>query len=211
MRHELTTTASEVGDRAANNGAAMLHRVILAGVSTCLLVAATYLSQSSNAHAQTAPDSTNYCWIDAATGNPAPLGPPLWNPAGSAGSNSRNNPDANHVYYGGHTFVKQPDGTWIDAATGNPAPLGPPGWNPAGSAGSNSGNNPDANHVYYGGHTYVRVPCPPPASAPSSAQSGPAVQPPPETGSSVPGFGFGFGVGGFGRGQDRNKDSGGRP
>ncbi len=108
MRHELTTTASEVGVRAANNGAAMLHRVILAGVSTCLLVAATYLSQSSNAHAQTAPASTNYCWIDAATGNPAPLGPPGWNPAGSAGSNSGNNPDANHVYYGGHTYVRVP-------------------------------------------------------------------------------------------------------
>jgi hypothetical protein len=55
--------------------------------------------------------------------------------------------------------------------------------------------------------------CPPKtaASAPASAQSGQAAQPPPETGSSVPGFGFGLGVGGFGRGQDRSKDSDRRP
>jgi hypothetical protein len=148
MRRELTTTVSEVGDRAANNRAAMLHRVILAGVSTCLLVTATYLSQSSNAHAQTAPASTNFCWIDAATGNPAPLGPPLWDP----------NPTVKSM-----------------------------------------GNNPDANHVYYGGHTFVRVPCPPPAGASESAQSGPTAQPAPDTGSSL--TTFGFGIGGFGRGQ----------
>ncbi len=209
MRHELTTTTSEVGDRAANTGAPMLYRVILTGVSACLLVAATYLCQASNAHAQTASASTNYCWIDAATGKPAPLGPPGWSPTGMGGKLGEN-PDPNHVVHGGHTFVKQPDGTWIDAATGSPAPLGPPGWSPTGLGGK-LGENPDANHVVHGGHTFVRVPCPPPAGAASSAQSGPSAQPAPDTGSRVPAFGFGFGIGGFGRGQDRSKDSAGRP
>ncbi len=207
MRRELTTTVREVGDRAANNGAARLHRVILAGVSACLLVAAAYLSQSSNAHAQTAAASTNLCWIDAATGNPVATGPPGWSPTGYGGIPGEN-PDANHVVRGGHTFVKQPDGTWFDAATGKPVATGPPGWSPTGYGGI-PGENPDVNHVVHGGHTFVRVPCPPPAGASASAQPGPTAQPQPDTGSRLPAFGFG--IGGFGRGQDRNKDSGSRP
>ncbi len=209
MRHELTATASEAGDRAANNRAARLHRVILAGVSACLLVAAAYLSQASNARAQTAPASTDYCWIDAATGERVETGPLGWDP--NPGSyRAGNNPDANHVEFRGHNYVKQPDGTWIDAATGSPVETGPPGWDT--NPGSiRAGNNPDANHVEFRGHTYVRVPCPPPAGGPASAQSGQAAQPQPETGSSVPGFGFGFGFGGFGRGQDRSRDNDRRP
>ncbi len=132
MRRELTTTASAVGDRAANNRAARLHRVILTGIAACLLVAATYLSQSSNAHAQTAAASTNYCWIDAATGNPVETGPPGWDP--NPGSyRAGNNPDANHVEFRGHNYVRVP----CPPPAGAPAPAQPgPTAQPAPDTGS---------------------------------------------------------------------------
>jgi hypothetical protein len=115
------------------------------GIAVAALSLATSGVLSLPANAQTA-----YCWIDAATGHSVLTGPPGWRPTGGP-----NNPDPNHVEFGGHTFVKLPDGTWIDAATGHSVLTGPPGWRPTGGP-----DNPDPNHVEFGGHTFVRVPCP---------------------------------------------------
>ncbi len=104
------------------------------------------------------PVAKNDCWIDAATGYQVSTGPPGWSPTGAGGTPGEN-PDANHVEHGGHTFVRLPDGTWIDAATGHQVSTGPPGWSPTG-AGGEPGENPDPNHVEHGAHTFVRVPCP---------------------------------------------------
>jgi len=123
----------------------MLRRVILAGLSTCLLVAAV-LSQPSAAQAQTAASNGN-CpyWIDEGTGVRPPLGPPGWSgPGGPA-----------NVVYGSHSYVRLPGGGWIDEGTGVRPPLGPPGW---------SGPGGPAN-VVYGSHSYVLVPCPPTQTA----------------------------------------------
>src|SRR5580700_10847414 len=103
----------------------MLGRIVQA-VAAGAIVASILLIVTS-ARAQTA-----YCWIDAASGSPVPLGPPGWSPTGIGPNPYASNPDPNHVSYGGRNFVKLPDGSWIDAATGNPAPLGPPGWSPTG-------------------------------------------------------------------------------
>jgi hypothetical protein len=157
----------------------MLRRVILAGLSTCFLVGAACLGQSTNAQAQTtasfAPGqiATGSCWIDAQTGAAVLTGPPGWDPNGAQTYGGRgSNPDPNHVELGGHTFVKQADGSWIDAAGGNPVRTGPPGWDPNGAQTyGGRGSNPDPNHVELGGHTFVRVPCPPPSTA-SSTVSG---------------------------------------
>jgi hypothetical protein len=137
---------------------------------------------------------TTYCWIDAATGNPAPLYPPGWLPTGMNPNTSySSNPDPNHVTFGGHNYVRLPDGNWIDAATGNPAPLYPPGWLPTGMNPNTSySSNPDPNHVTFGGHNYVLVPCPSPAQ-PVQAAPSPVVP-------LLPNVGIGFG---FGRSEDR--------
>jgi hypothetical protein len=48
-------------------------------------------------------------WIDAATGNPVPTGPPGWSPSGAETYGGRgSNPDPNHVELGHKTFVRVP-------------------------------------------------------------------------------------------------------
>jgi hypothetical protein len=85
----------------------MLRRVIVAGLSTCVLGLTFGFSQT--AHAQTA-----YCWINAQTGAPAPLGPPGWLPNGASSSDLTGGridmPDANHVVNNitGTTYVRVP-------------------------------------------------------------------------------------------------------
>jgi hypothetical protein len=146
-----------------------------------------------------------YCWIDAETGNPAPLGPPGWSSTGAGPNPYASNPDPNHVSYGGRNFVKLPDGSWIDAATGKPAPLGPPGWSPTGAGPNRYASNPDHNHVSYGGRNFVRVPCPKKArKEQDDTEHRTAVRP-------VPDISIGIGIGGErrdDRGNDRGRDSG---
>ena len=82
----------------------MLMRTVSrnAVVAGAALIAATGVSKA--AFAQT----TTYCWIDAATGNPAPLGPPGWSSTGAGPNPYASNPDPNHVSYGGRNFVRVP-------------------------------------------------------------------------------------------------------
>ncbi|MHB8529135.1 MAG: CAP domain-containing protein, partial [Caulobacteraceae bacterium] len=93
--------------------------------------------------------SARDCWIDTATGKPVRVGPPGWRPTGGP-----DNPDPDHVEFGGRSFVRLPGGNWVDAATGNPVSVGPPGWRPTGGP-----DNPDPDHVEFGGRTFVRAPC----------------------------------------------------
>src|ERR1700690_4022098 len=75
---------------------------------------------SAAAFAQTQP----YCWINAQTGTPAPLGPPGWLPNGASPSDLTGGriymPDANHVVNNltGTTYVNSPGTGWINAKTG---------------------------------------------------------------------------------------------
>src|ERR1039457_1170331 len=157
-------------------GAFMLRRVILAGVSTCVLGLTFGFSQSANAQTATGFTSsqiaTNSCWIDAATGNSVPTGPFGWSPTGTSSLDSHgfSNPDPNHVSTPRHTYVRLDDGSWTDAATGNPVPTGPFGWSPTGTSSldSHGFSNPDPNHVSTPRHSYVRIPCPPPSTASST-------------------------------------------
>ena len=130
--------------------------------------------------------ATNSCWIDAKTGNRVGTGPPGWSPTGASPNAQASNPDPNHVEYGGHTFVNDPNKGWIDAATGDRVRVGPPGWSPIGASPNAQASNPDPNHVEYGGHTFVRIPCPPATpsldgrphivDAPSAAQAGDTIR-----------------------------------
>ncbi len=141
-------------------------------------------------------------WFDAATGQPV-----YTIPISSGGDHLGNVHMGDHATSGGRNlFYDKECGTWRDAKTGEEVYT-----IPISSGGDHLGNVHMGDHATSGGRNLFWKPCPPPESAPSSAQSGPSTQPPSDTGSSVPGFGFGFGLGGFGRGQDRNKDSGDRP
>ena len=128
----------------------MFGRIVRACMGACVLA----FLHSADVLAQTSVSSTGYCWIDAASGSPVPLGPPGWSPTGIGPNPYASNPDPNHVSDGGRNFVKLPDGSWIDAATGNPAPLGPPGWSPTGIGPNPYASNPDPNHVSYGGRNF---------------------------------------------------------
>lgn len=85
----------------------MLRHVIVVGLSTCLLGLTFCFSQTANAQ-------TAYCWINAQTGAPAPLGPPGWLPNGASPSDLTGGridmPDANHVVNNitGTTYVRVP-------------------------------------------------------------------------------------------------------
>jgi hypothetical protein len=193
-------------------GAAMLARVVVAGLSTCMLVVAACLIPSSNAQAQAPATSTGDCfmWIDAATGKrlpTTPVGTPSFEQGGGGAANLTGRA---HLTNGVNAF-RDADGNWINSATGTYLPTTPVGTPSVERGGGGAANLTGQAHLTNGVNA-VRVPCPPPASEPSSAQSSPQTQPPPDTGSSAPGgFGFGIGVGGFGSGQDRGRDSGRRP
>jgi hypothetical protein len=165
--------------------AIMSRRIVVAGATLAAVMAV-----SETAFAQTASVWTGNCpyWIDSKTGKRVRTGPVGWNPGNLAGTIPPNL-DANHVSFGGHDFVKLPDGSWIDAANGSPVQTGPLGWNPGNLAGTIP-PNPDENHVSFGGRSFVRVPCPP-ADQPASVQALPVLP-----------FGLSIGIGRRDHGDD---------
>ena len=149
-------------------------------------------------------------WFDAATGQPVHTIPLTSDPHNLAGNAPGLTGDPDHANVGDkNLFYDKECGTWRDAKTGEEVRTIPLTSDPHNLAGNAPGLTGDRNHAKVGDKNLFWKPCPPPASAPALAQPGPAAQPPPDTGSSVPSFGFG--IGGFGRGQDRSKDSDRRP
>ncbi len=142
----------------------MLHRVILAGLSSCLLALAFGASQPASAQGQATVHE--YCWIDSATGKRVPT-----KPAGIYGQLM----DPNHAYNSttGQNFNQQPDGTWVDSATGQPVDTMPE------SVTDPVLPDPAHAHNTATGQNFVRVPCPPPtaAGATSSEKEKPKEQP----------------------------------
>ena len=151
----------------------MLRRVIVAGLSTCVLGLTFGFSQTANAQTPTgftpAEIATNSCWIDAATGQRVNTGPYGWHPQGTGVTPATSQPDENHVSAGGKTWVRLPGTGWTDAATGNPVATGPYGWHPQGIGVTPATSQPDENHVSAGGKTWVRIPCPPPPQTAASS------------------------------------------
>src|ERR1700730_924769 len=98
----------------------MLHRVILAGVSTCVLTLTTGFSQPAFAQ----DPCKDACWIDAKTGEQVPTAPAsgknhgVGANEGTAATFDPFNPNRASNPKTGQTFIKQPGGSWIDAQTG---------------------------------------------------------------------------------------------
>jgi len=89
----------------------MLIRVVIAGLSTCLVVPLIYLGQASNAQAQTATASSGDCpyWINSATGKRVPKSDEF--PGGT--QHDRSDPNHAHIPlspggFGGQNFVRIP-------------------------------------------------------------------------------------------------------
>src|SRR5665213_2477042 len=103
----------------------MLCRVIIAGVSACVLGLTFGFSQSAQAQTPSCD-----CWIDAKTGNKVPTipGGSLYEDGGQlhsglqiGGGNNAHNPKT------GRNFTRINGGTWIDAKTGLCVPTIPGG------------------------------------------------------------------------------------
>src|ERR1700730_3070547 len=96
----------------------MLHRGILAGLSTCLLALAFASSQSSTAQAQMVA-SNGDCWIDEGTGKPVLAGLPR-------GAHLDDPRDPNHASGNNRGYVRGAGGGWIDEGTGVTHESAPP-------------------------------------------------------------------------------------
>ncbi|MGO9175284.1 MAG: hypothetical protein ACLQED_03970 [Desulfobaccales bacterium] len=167
----------------------------------CLLLAPLFFASDVSA-----------AWIDAATGQPVQTIPLNSDPKNLRVNAVTHWADPDHAQVGDkNLFWDKECGTWRDAKTGEEVQTIPLNSDPKNLRVNAVTHWADPDHAQVGDKNLFWKPCPPPESAPSSAQPGPTAQPQSDTGSSVPGFGFGFGLGGFGRGQDRSKDSGDRP
>ncbi len=177
-----------------------LARTFATGVLSALAFLPT-----ERAQAQTASPTSQYCWVDAKTGQPAPNVLPAGARPDPFNPNQASRPSVpagpNFPAVPGADFVRGPDGSWTNAATGQPAPnvlpagAGPDPFNP------NQASRPSVpagpNFPAVPGQDFVRVPCPPPS------QSATGFSPLPPAVPILPGIGFGFGIGGGHRGDDR--------
>ena len=125
-------------------GAVMLHRVILAGVSVCVLGLTFGLEQSAHA-----------TWFESATGQPVHV-----TPRDTGGPH--NEALADHAVFGGHDlYWDNTCHTWRDSANGREVHV-----TPRDTGGPH--NEALADRGVFGGHDVYWSPCPPPQTASST-------------------------------------------